>query len=75
LPSCTFVVVSGSPASGKTTLARAIASELNLPLIAKDAIKEALMSVLPVPDGKSYSTAVQQRPRQPPAATTDSTPS
>ncbi len=44
------MVVSGPPASGKTTLARVIASELSLPLIAKDTIKEALMSVLPVPD-------------------------
>jgi ATPase family associated with various cellular activities (AAA) len=50
LPPCTFVVVSGPPASGKTTLARAIAPALGLPLIAKDTIKEALMSVLPVPD-------------------------
>ncbi|MBW3587918.1 MAG: ATP-binding protein [Actinobacteria bacterium] len=45
-----FVVVSGPPASGKTTLATAIASELRLPLIAKDTIKDALMEVLPVPD-------------------------
>ncbi len=45
-----FVVVSGPPASGKTTLARAIAPSLGLPLIAKDTIKQALMTVLPVPD-------------------------
>jgi predicted kinase len=50
LPLGTFVVVSGPPASGKTTLARAIAPALGLPLVAKDTIKEALMSVLPVPD-------------------------
>ena len=50
LPPSTFVVVSGAPASGKTTLARAIAPALGLPLVAKDTIKEALMSVLPVPD-------------------------
>jgi len=50
LPPGTFVVVSGPPASGKTTLARAIAPALGLPLIAKDTIKEALMGVLPVPD-------------------------
>ena len=50
LPSGVFVVVSGPPASGKTTLARAIAPVLGLPLIAKDTIKQALMTVLPVAD-------------------------
>ena len=45
-----FVVVSGPPASGKSTLAPALAHELGLPLIAKDTIKDALMSILPVPD-------------------------
>ena len=50
LPAGTFVVVSGPPASGKTTLARRIAPALGLPLIAKDTIKQALMTVLPVPD-------------------------
>lgn len=50
LPPGTFVVVAGPPGSGKTTLARAVAPALGLPLIAKDTIKQALMSVLPVPD-------------------------
>ena len=45
-----FVVVSGPPASGKSTLAPPLARELGLPLVAKDTIKDALMSVLPVPD-------------------------
>lgn len=45
-----FVVVSGPPASGKSTLAPALAHDLGLPLIAKDTIKDALMSLLPVPD-------------------------
>jgi len=45
-----FVVVSGPPASGKSTLAAALAAELGLPLVAKDVIKEALLSVLPVAD-------------------------
>jgi predicted kinase len=48
-----FVVVSGPPASGKSTLAPVLARELGLPLVAKDTIKEALMSVLPVPDVES----------------------
>jgi predicted kinase len=45
-----FVVVSGPPASGKSTLAPPLAAELRLPLVAKDTIKDALMRVLPVPD-------------------------
>ena len=45
-----YVVVSGPPASGKSSLARELAAGLALPLIAKDTIKEALMRVLDVPD-------------------------
>lgn len=45
-----FVIVSGPPASGKSTLAPAVAAALGLPLVAKDTIKDALMSVLDVPD-------------------------
>ena len=48
-----FVVVSGPPASGKSTLAPVLADELHLPLIAKDTTKDALMSILPVPDVES----------------------
>jgi predicted kinase len=48
-----FVVVSGPPASGKSTLAPRLAHDLGLPLVAKDTIKDALMSVLPVPDVES----------------------
>jgi predicted kinase len=49
-PTGRYVVVSGPPGSGKTTLARALAPALGLPLIAKDTIKQALMTVVPVPD-------------------------
>ena len=49
-PDALFVIVSGPPASGKSTLAPALANGLGLPVIAKDTIKDALMSVLPVPD-------------------------
>jgi predicted kinase len=45
-----FVVVSGPPGSGKSTLAGPLAERLQLPLLAKDTIKDALMTVLPVPD-------------------------
>jgi septum formation protein len=41
-----FVVVSGLPGSGKTTLARSLSSEIGLPLISKDTVKEALFDVL-----------------------------
>jgi uridine kinase len=36
-----LVLVTGPPASGKTTLARPLADALDLPLIGKDLIKEA----------------------------------
>lgn len=45
-----FVVVSGPPASGKSTLAPQVAAALGLPLVAKDTIKDALMAVLGAPD-------------------------
>jgi cytidylate kinase len=44
------VVVAGLPGSGKTTLARALAQSTRLPLIRRDAIKEALGSTLDVTD-------------------------
>lgn len=44
------VVVSGLPGSGKTTLSRRLSDCLGWPLIAKDAIKEALGDALDVMD-------------------------
>ena len=41
-----YVLVAGPPGSGKTTVSAPLAAELGLPLLAKDAIKEALMDAL-----------------------------
>ncbi len=41
-----LVVVTGPPATGKTTLAERLSGELALPLVAKDAIKERLYDEL-----------------------------
>jgi predicted kinase len=56
-PAGCFVLVAGWPAAGKSTLARALAAELDLPLLAKDEIKEALM------DGLGYPATVAQSRR------------
>ncbi|MFB7516280.1 AAA family ATPase [Streptomyces sp. NPDC056144] len=45
-----FVVVSGLPASGKTTLARGLAAELGFPLVDKDVVLESLYDSLGVGD-------------------------
>lgn len=41
-----LIIVLGPPCAGKTTLARRIAQEFQLPLIAKDDIKESLFDSL-----------------------------
>ena len=45
-----FVLMAGWPGSGKSALAAALASELGLPLLSKDEIKEALMDGLGRPE-------------------------
>ena len=49
------VVVNGVPGAGKTTLATPLADALGLPLIRKDAIKEALFDAV---DGRIARTAI-----------------
>lgn len=44
------VLVNGLPGAGKTTLASALAAELVLPLLSKDAVKEAIGSALTCDD-------------------------
>jgi predicted kinase len=44
-----FVLVGGWPGSGKTTLSSALASELGIPHLSKDVVKEALMDALGAP--------------------------
>ena len=48
-----YVVVTGPPASGKSTLTRVLAAELGWPLLAKDTIKAGLVESLGAegPDG------------------------
>ena len=52
-----FVLIGGLPGSGKSTLAIALAAELELPLLAKDEIKEALMDAI----GEALTVAESQR--------------
>jgi AAA domain len=76
-----YVLVGGVPGSGKTTLAGQLAPLLGLPLIAKDAIKEALMSALGPPRdvaesqrwGRAAVLAMLTVARSSPGAVLDST--
>ena len=45
-----LVVVTGPPGAGKTTIARAVADQLGVPLVAKDAFKELLWERLGAED-------------------------
>jgi predicted kinase len=45
----TLVIVSGAPGSGKTTLAHRLASDLRMPLISKDELKETIADTVGLP--------------------------
>lgn len=51
-PQRSIILVSGAPASGKSTVARELAQILSYPLISKDTIKESLFDSLGTPLGK-----------------------
>jgi predicted enzyme related to lactoylglutathione lyase len=76
-----FVLVGGWPGSGKTTLARALAAELDLAYLGKDEVKEALMDALGAPAsvgasqdlGRAAVTATLRAARSCPGAVIDST--
>jgi predicted kinase len=52
-----LILVNGLPGSGKTTLANGLERLLDAPLIAKDAIKEAVADVIPAAPGSALGMA------------------
>ncbi len=50
MPEPLLILVSGPPATGKTTLARRLAAEFGLPLVNKDGIKELLFDTVGTQD-------------------------
>ena len=54
------IVVSGLPASGKTTLARRLSAALRLPLLSLDTIKEAIVDEITVEDRFAVRSAARE---------------
>ncbi|MGH8892719.1 MAG: GrpB family protein, partial [Actinomycetes bacterium] len=48
-----FVLVTGSPGSGRTALARQLAPRLGLPLLTQDALRRTLLAELGAPDAET----------------------
>ena len=48
-----LIIVGGPPASGKSTLAEWLADEFRLPLLSRDAFKEAMMDAIGSPDSET----------------------
>jgi predicted kinase len=48
-----LIIVGGPPASGKSTLAEWLAEEFRLPLLSRDAFKEAMMDAIGSPDSET----------------------
>src|SRR5947209_8205532 len=55
----TLVLVSGAPASGKSTLARHLSAALPLPVLARDAFTEILADAFDVQSAAQRATIVQ----------------
>ena len=58
-----YVVLTGPPASGESTLSHALAGELGLPLLAKDTIEQALLDELGAVDGHQVAERVRRTRR------------
>ncbi len=54
------ILVTGLPASGKTTLARAVSQALGMPLLSKDVVKESLFGTLSGLDRAEVSHAANE---------------
>ncbi|HEX5416950.1 MAG TPA: ATP-binding protein [Chloroflexota bacterium] len=55
-----LILIGGAPASGKTTLAERLATELSLPLLTKDLFKEALFDSLGIPADRERSAELSR---------------